>query len=94
MTYFGLAESFFASSARFMAKSSKTRTWSSDSWGRRSHVEGWLSNASSNTGCCAANDTTRLLKHRLHTEIGLVKYCANVELTLRVAIEDDGRETR
>ena len=29
-TYFGLAESFFASSAKFMAKSNKTRIWSSD----------------------------------------------------------------
>lgn len=39
-------------------------------------------------------DTARLLMHSIHAEIGFVKYCANVELTLRVAIDDVGRETR
>ncbi len=32
--------------------------------------------------------------HSVHTEMGLVKYCAKVELTFRVANDEVGRETR
>lgn len=32
--------------------------------------------------------------HCVHTDIGLVKYCAKVELTFRVAIDDVGRDIR
>ena len=32
--------------------------------------------------------------HSVHTEMGLVKYCAKVELTFRVANDEVGRETK
>jgi hypothetical protein len=32
--------------------------------------------------------------HCVHTDISLVKYCAKVELTLRVAMDEVGRDTR
>jgi hypothetical protein len=32
--------------------------------------------------------------HWVHTEMGLMKYCASVELTLRVATDDVGRDVR
>jgi len=57
-------------------------------------MDGKLCRLSSKTGCWTVNEAARLWRHCVQQHMGLVKYCASVEFTLRVAEDDVGRETR